>query len=38
MDVGSSYVDFRSVQDALEKLTKENHYYLCVYNSQRAED
>ena len=38
MDVGSSYEDFKSVQDALEKLKKENPHPLRVYNSQKAED
>lgn len=38
MDVGSSYEDILGVQDALEKLKRENHHPLRVYNSQKAED
>ena len=38
MDVGSSYEDIRSAQDASEKLKKENHHHLCVNNSQKTED
>ena len=38
MNVGASYEEFKDVKDALEKLKKEQHHPLRVYNSQKAED
>ena len=38
MDVGTSYEDFKAVEECLEKLKKEHHHPVRVYNSQSAEN